>query len=305
MSTDLAPVEQQKVEEAAAAVSAVVTQAQAIEVRTPDEASAATEFLSVIKAETGKLETARKFLVEPLKRHAKAIDDQFKAQAEPLKTADKLVREKVLAYQQEQERLRREEQERLDAERREQEAKAEAERKAAVEAAQRAERESREAEERRQAELAEKASARRQEIAAMDQESLEALRLDDNSGEDEHVMVVEEIEARKAAREAQERVAQAEKEAEEARQREIAARAAPATTVAAATPLAAQSGTASTVKRWQVKSIDLDKLPAMYLIPDEKAINTAMREGVKANGQPPEIPGVEFEQVAGLAVRAK
>jgi hypothetical protein len=37
---------------------------------------------------------------------------------------------------------------------------------------------------------------------------------------------------------------------------------------------------------------------------DEKAINAAMREGIRKNGQPPEIPGVVFEQVSELAVRA-
>jgi DNA repair exonuclease SbcCD ATPase subunit len=57
-------------------------------------------------------------------------------------------------------------------------------------------------------------------------------------------------------------------------------------------------------RRWAIKSIDRAKLPAEYLIPDEKAIAEAMRDGVRENRRPPEIPGVEFHQVTGSAVRS-
>ena len=122
------------------AVATIVTEAQALEVRTHEQAIGATEFLSRIARQKRQSETARKALVKPLQDHVARINATFREAAEPLEEADRMVRSKVLTYQREQERIAREEQARLDAERRERERVAEKARQA-QEAAARAERE--------------------------------------------------------------------------------------------------------------------------------------------------------------------
>jgi hypothetical protein len=274
-------------------VNAAVLEARAIVVNTPEEAQAATEFLSVIAGAKRKNESARRFLVDPLKKHAKAIDERFKANAAPLDEADRLVREKVIAFQKiEQERLA-EEQRRLDAERAEREAQAERERQAALEEAQRVEREAREAVQRRQAELRAAASERAREIALMSDVELSATA-EGQLGDDDAHLADREIAARRAARLAQEQADEARRIAEEAQQAQIAAASAP-TAVVEATTL----GSASATRRWKGTVVDATRVPREYLVVDQTKINAAVREGVR------EIPGVLIEQVDGLSVRAK
>jgi hypothetical protein len=169
-----APVEQ-KLAAVTAEFSAVVERAQALAVRTPDEARDATAFLADIATAKRRGETARKFLVDPLNAHVKRINAQFKETAAPLDQADQLVRGKVLTYQREAEAAARAEQERLDAERRAEEEAAEAERRRLAEEAARAEQEAAMAERRRREEMADAASARRNEIGEMSDEELTAL----------------------------------------------------------------------------------------------------------------------------------
>ncbi len=99
---------------------------------------------------------------------------------------------------------------------------------------------------------------------------------------------------------AEELAAEARREAEKAQVVEQAIQSSSPTQAVAAPKLSGFSET----RRWAIKSIDPTQLPAEYLIPDEKAINEAMREGVRENKHPPEIPGVVFEQITGTAVRS-
>lgn len=298
MTAGLAVSEQEKVGEVTQEVSSVVERARAIEVQTPEQAQIATGFLTEIAAAKRKGEKARRFLVDPLNEHVKAINERFKGPRSELEEADDLVRQKVLAYEREQEQARAQEQARLDAERRAAEEQAEAERRRKAQEAAEAESAAAEAEATRQAEIAAQKNEKRSLIASMDDRGLAALIATEGSPADEVGMAAEEVEARKRAREAQERAAQARQEAEESQQREIAAKSAPALQVAA-TPLASASGSASVRREWKAEVIDKAQIPNEFLIVDMKKINAVVKAGVR------EIPGVKIEQVAGLAVRTK
>lgn len=68
----------------------------------------ATEDLSFIAKLKRALEEKRKEYVNPINAILKEINDAFKTIVEPLDAADKLTRDKILAYRQEQERKARE-----------------------------------------------------------------------------------------------------------------------------------------------------------------------------------------------------
>jgi len=75
-------------------------------VKTLQDAETATNDLSIISNLKKELETKRKEYLKPLQDYQKAINETFKLINEPLLEADKITRDKVLAFKQEQERLR-------------------------------------------------------------------------------------------------------------------------------------------------------------------------------------------------------
>ena len=307
----LAPDEQQQIAVVDDSVSSVVQAAQAIMVRTAAEADSATAYLSELAAAKRNAEAARVRLVKPLNDHVKMINDEFRPRREALDAADKVVRGKVLTYRAEQDRLRAEQQARLDREeqerqraaeqeRRAAEAKARADREAAAREAARLEAEAVEARRRRERERAANASARRTRIRAMSSDALAHLAF--GGGTPDAVMAEEEIAARKRARDAQEAMAAARAAEDAARVAEQAARDAPMPdlpVVAVERAVLSQTkGRVAERKVWQATVVDAAKVPAGYLIVDEKAIRLAVKDGVRS------IPGVRIEQVDTLAVRA-
>lgn len=263
--TTLAPVQEaQALDVVQQRVAEARAQAEAIEVRNSEEAQAASEALKQIARYKKEAEAERVALVKPLNDHVKEINRKFKEAVAPYEVADKTIRGKVGVYQAEVERRQREEQERLERERQERE-RIERERREKEEAAARAEREK-----------AEREAREAQEIAAADADA-EIAKL----------------------------AAEAKQKAEEAKTAEAALAALPEPVIPkAVVKQAPKLDGIQTKKRWVVKTIALPLLPDEYKIADEKAINAAMRDGVRENGKPPEIPGVVFEQVDELAVRA-
>ena len=77
-------------------------------IRTIDDTKSATEDLSIIAKSKKWLEDKRKEYVTPLNNQAKVINDTFKLVSDPLNQADKITRDKILAFREEQERKRRE-----------------------------------------------------------------------------------------------------------------------------------------------------------------------------------------------------
>lgn len=270
--SEIAVIPAEQLEQRAAEVERQVAdaraQAEAIQVRNAEEADLAGAALRQINERRKAAEAERVALVKPLNDHVKEINRKFKDAAAPFDEADRIIRGKVQTYTEEQERIRQEEEARLERERQERERKAR-EAREKQEAEERAKREQAEREAREAAEEAQRAKD------AADREAAEQL------------------------------AAEAKQKAEEAQTAESAIASLPEVSLPTAmVPSAPKPEGISTRKRWVVKAIDVGALPAEYLIADEKAINAAMRDGVRKTGAPPEIPGVVFEQKSELAVRA-
>lgn len=132
----------------------------------------------------------------------------------------------------------------------------------------------------------------------MDDDQLATLASDPEAPVEDGNMAVAEIASRKTARQMKEQAARARQEAEEAQQREIAAKCAPALQTAPVAALTARNGSASVRKEWKGTVIDRSLLPDEYLIVDQAKINKVVKAGLR------KIPGVLIEQVDGLSVRA-
>lgn len=304
----LSPEEQKRIAKAAEMAERIAQQAAEVQVRTGAEAQAAADLLTTFATDRRSIEEARTFIVKPLNEHVKAINARFKPHAEALAAAERVVKDKVLGFQAEEERRAREEQARLDAERaareraaederRRVEAEARAEREAAAREAAKAEAEAREADRLRREQLDADAQARRTRIAKLDDEPLRRIA---EGGSSDAPMAQEELAQRQRAREAQERAAAARQAEDEARQREEAAREAPAeeipqTVAQTSGPLAGLMGR----KRWVAEVVDESRVPRKYLVVDQRLINAAVRDGVR------EIAGVKIEQRGELATRSR
>lgn len=98
-------------------------------VDTDEAVKSATEDLSLMSNLKKAIEGKRKEYTAPIKEQLDAVTDAFKAVADPLSEADRITREKVLAYRREQERKAREAEEinrlRMEAARKEMELKGE------------------------------------------------------------------------------------------------------------------------------------------------------------------------------------
>lgn len=274
-STALVPVEKDaEVDLVKRQVEEAERQADLIEVTNPEQDAQATAYLQQIKARLKAAEDKRKELTEDLLTAKRKIDKEFKDAAAPYDALFEKVKGKVTAYRAEQERIRKAEEERLERERQERERKI------------REERERQEAEARALRERAEKEAreAEEERLKAKDEEDRQA--------------------AEALAEEARQK-------AQEAQTAEAAIEALPevqlpkAVVEQAATP----SGAPST-KRWDFAVTDLASLPT-HLPDGEPLIEVKsgplrryMHAYIKEHGRPPEMAGIEFKKVDGLAVRS-
>lgn len=82
--------------------------AVALVITNDDDVKSATNDLSIISGLKKAIEEKRKEYTQPINDHLKAVNEAFKAFTEPLFKADRITRDKVLEYRQEQERQRQE-----------------------------------------------------------------------------------------------------------------------------------------------------------------------------------------------------
>lgn len=80
-------------------------------IATAEDLKPATDDLSIIAKLKKALEEKRKEYVKPLQDHVKEINDAFKTLMQPIEEADRITRSKILAFQAEQDRIRREQEE--------------------------------------------------------------------------------------------------------------------------------------------------------------------------------------------------
>lgn len=107
--TELVVVEQEVQKE----TTSVIAAANAVVITGDAAVAEATDILSWIARAKKQVEEKRRFFVKPLQDQVASINQLFKGLVAPLEQADKTLRDKILHYRQEQERLRRAEMERL------------------------------------------------------------------------------------------------------------------------------------------------------------------------------------------------
>lgn len=95
-------------------VSKLTTFARALVVRTQEGYQQAAEHLKAIKGMLGQIEDARTRVTKPLLQAQREVNTQAKEAAAPLEQAEKQIKLAMIAYSDEQERIRREEQRKAD-----------------------------------------------------------------------------------------------------------------------------------------------------------------------------------------------
>jgi len=85
--------------------------AEARVIKTAEDLKPATNDLSIIAKVKKGMEERRKEYLKPLQDHVKAINTTFVTLMAPIEIADKLTRDKILAFHAEQERIRKEQEE--------------------------------------------------------------------------------------------------------------------------------------------------------------------------------------------------
>ncbi|HUB98850.1 MAG TPA: hypothetical protein VMS11_03390 [Solirubrobacterales bacterium] len=258
---------QRKIAAAEAEVARYEAEAEAVEVRTVEEAQEATGIVSRLSARVKSLEAERVELVKPLKDYTKGIDEKFKLLKAPPEAAVKTVKAKIVAFNEEAERQRRAEQRRLDEQR-----------------------EAREEEIRKRREAEEEEARATQAKAERERKEAEDLAAEDPDLAD---LVDEARDAERAAK------TQADV---------ISSLPEPSVPMATLAPAPKIEG-ASMTKRWEPRITDLGAVPAH--LPDGEALievrsgplRTYMHAYLREHGRPPEMPGIEFVQVSGMARR--
>lgn len=118
----------EKAESAFIVANAMLDEAKAIVIKTPDQANQVGDWRNKIKAKLKQLEDERKELTRPLDEVKKKVMDKYRPAVEALEAAYKLFDKAITGYLAEQDRIRAEQQRKLDEE-------AERKRKAAEEKA--------------------------------------------------------------------------------------------------------------------------------------------------------------------------
>jgi exonuclease VII large subunit len=273
-SAELVPVDvDARAAEVERQVAEARAKAEAMQVSNDAELGAAATLLREFANRKKAADELRKELTKPLRDHLADLKKRFDDAAAPYDEADRVLREKAKDYQAERERIRQEEEARLERERQERERQA------------REERERQEADEHAKREQAEK-------------EAREAA---------EEAQAAKDEEDRKAAETLAE---EARQKAEEAKTAEEAIASLPEPTLPkAVVPTAPKPEGLSSQKRWDFEVTNLAALPTH--LPDGEALievrsgplRRYMHAYLKEHGRPPEMAGVEFKQVDGLAVR--
>lgn len=80
-------------------------------IATAEDLKPATDDLSIIAKVKKALEEKRREYLKPLQDHVKEINEVFKILMQPIEQADRVTRSKILAFQAEQDRIRREQEE--------------------------------------------------------------------------------------------------------------------------------------------------------------------------------------------------
>lgn len=103
---------QQQTQELMTKAQLIVREAKEMVVQDKDSLTSAVDFLGRVAIAKKEVDSRRRFFTDPLNQQVKSINDLFRSYSDPLLEADRIVRNKVLAYQAEETKRASEEQQR-------------------------------------------------------------------------------------------------------------------------------------------------------------------------------------------------
>jgi len=108
MVTEIAVIKEQN-RELLSEAETLVVRAEAIEIGDDEDMGVAVNLLGSIATAKKRAETQRKFFTEPLNQQVKRVNDLFHSFTDPLLKAERIIKQKVAAYQVEKEKKAQEE----------------------------------------------------------------------------------------------------------------------------------------------------------------------------------------------------
>lgn len=276
------------VQSAVTSIEIIAADAMALPITTADEYQRGAEFAQRIAGGIAKLEKERLNLTRPIDESKKRIMDFFRVPTAKLEAAQAELRKRMVAFTTEQKRIADEA--RRVAEEAERQRQAELQRQADEQA-----RIAREAQAKAEQEAQERRDAEAKAIA-------DAQAAHDAGDADAAAAAEDEARQQRMARIREENQRQQEADEAEERARALEAQAAPqAINVPTAAPVTAKGISQRTVTKWEVT--DRSKIPAQFLLVDEKAIGALVRaQGLRAAES---ITGIRCWEEADISVRAK
>lgn len=282
MQTD--PSKLPEVQQATATAQKLVELAGNYQVTSPAQYSAAGADLVQVNGAIARLDELRLTMTRPIDQAKKAVMDFFRGPSERLETAKSQIKRAMLAYDQEQERIRKEAQRQAEEAARKERERLEALAREAQRVA-----DEKAAEARRQADMERKAAEEAQRVA-------EAARIAGNAAAAEAAQKLAQ-EAARAANNFDRKAAATEARAE---QRVETLQATAAAVVAPVIPREVPKAAGVQMRRaWKHRIKDVNKLPREYMTPDEKKIGAVVR-ALKKDAEAT-IPGIEVWDEPDLA----
>ena len=255
-------------------------------IKKAEDTQVASSILKDCQETEKELEAKRLEITKPLNNFITEVNTLFKETANPILQAKNEVKQKILAYNQEQERIQRAEQEKLFAEERARLQKLEMERLER----ERIERETREKEERRLAE-------EREKLRKLEEERIQEELQSKKANEEEQKRVRDEAERQRQEREALENekleLERRKREVDEEKRRLTEQKVIEEKKRADEAALAKKQEelrVKGIIKRWSYEIVDEAKVPRAFCSSDSKKIGEAIKTGVR------EIEGIRIYQ---------
>jgi hypothetical protein len=293
----------------------IIAKARALVVSTPEQYVVAADVLQELRGVFRRLEAQRKGITDPMRASIDRVMALFKPKTDAAEEAGNIVRQKLAAYDAEQQRIAEEERRRVEAEARRVREAAEAEARRVREAAELVARQQREQAEREERERQEQ-ERRRREAAEAEARARREAEEAQRRGDEEAARAARQRE--EAATSERRQAEQAERDAQSERERLAAAatrvetraetKAEPLQEVATTTVapvITAPAKVAGITRRmvWKYEIVDPAKVARTFLILDEPKIGKTVRAmGKDAEGT---IGGIRVWQEADVAARAK
>lgn len=104
---------QQQTQELMTKAELIVSEAKEMVVLDKDSLATAVDFLGRVVIAKKEVDSRRRFFTDPLNQQVKSINDLFRSYGDPLVEADRIIRNKILAYQTEEAKRVAEEQQRV------------------------------------------------------------------------------------------------------------------------------------------------------------------------------------------------